>query len=67
MIRDFNVDGIIFERITFCDTWGFEGYLFHDEFKNCNKPLLMLEREYNQSGLGQLQTRVQAFLEMMGR
>lgn len=67
MIREFNVDGVILERVTFCDTWGFEGYLFHDDLKSLNVPLLMVEREYNQTGLGQLQTRVQAFLETMGK
>jgi len=30
-------------------------------------PVLRLEREYRQSGEGQLRTRVQAFIESMGK
>jgi bzd-type benzoyl-CoA reductase N subunit len=67
MVRDFNVDGVILERLQFCDTWGFEGYSLYNDFKTTNIPLLILEREYNQIGVGQLRTRVQAFLETMGR
>ncbi len=67
MVRDFNVDGVILERITFCDPWGFEGYLFHNDLKRHEIPYLMVEREYNQKGMGQLKTRVQAFLETLGR
>ncbi len=65
MIRDFQVDGVILERITFCDTWAFEGYSLEHDFKDRKIPLLVLEREYNHLGEGQLRTRVQAFLESM--
>jgi bzd-type benzoyl-CoA reductase N subunit len=67
MVRDFDVHGVILERLTFCDPWGYEGYLFHDDLKRRGIPFLMVEREYNQRGMGQLRTRVQAFLETMGR
>ena len=67
MIKDFNVDGVIFERLTFCETWGFEQYSLTNDFKELNVPLLCMDREYTLSGIGQLRTRVQAFLEMMGR
>jgi len=67
MIEDFNVDGVILERLMFCDTWGFEQFRLHNDFKEWGVPLLMLDREYTTGGQGQLRTRVQAFLETLGR
>lgn len=67
MIDDFAVDGVILERLMFCDSWGWEQYRFERTFKEWGVPLLMLDREYTLGGQGQLRTRVQAFLERMGR
>lgn len=66
MITDFNVDGAIFERLTFCEIWGFEQLNLTNDFKDWKVPLLCMDREYILSGVGQLKTRVQAFLETMG-
>jgi len=67
MIEDFAVDAVILERLMFCDSWGWEQYRLHHTFKEWGVPLLMLDREYTLGGQGQLRTRVQAFLETMGR
>ena len=58
MVRDFNVDGVVLERMTFCDLWGFEQFSIFNDFKEWGIPLLMLD---------QLRTRIQEFLETMGR
>jgi benzoyl-CoA reductase/2-hydroxyglutaryl-CoA dehydratase subunit BcrC/BadD/HgdB len=65
MIDDFNVDGAVLARLTFCETWAFEQYSLVHDFKEWDVPLLSIDREYTLSGLGQLRTRVQAFLETM--
>ncbi len=67
LIRDFKVDGVILERMAFCEVWGMEQYLLVNDFKEWDIPLLVLDREYTMSGIGQLRTRVQAFLETIGR
>lgn len=67
MIRNFRVDGVIFQRLSFCETWGFEQYSLTNDFKEFDIPLLCLDREYVLGGAGQLKTRVQAFLETVGR
>lgn len=67
MIRDFDVDGAIFERLMFCEVWGFEQFSLTNDFKQWDIPLLCMDREYILSGVGQIRTRVQAFLETMGR
>jgi benzoyl-CoA reductase/2-hydroxyglutaryl-CoA dehydratase subunit BcrC/BadD/HgdB len=63
MIRDFQVDGVILERLAFCDLWGFEQFTIQNDFQEWGIPLMMLDREYTLGGIGQLRTRVQAFLE----
>ncbi len=63
MIREFKVDGVIGERIVFCDYWAGEHFLLSKQFKSDDVPFLKLDREYLLGGVGQLKTRVQAFLE----
>ncbi len=67
MVREFKVDGIIGERLIFCDLWAVEHYMLAKEFKAEGVPYLMLDREYLLAGVGQLRTRVQAFLETIRR
>jgi len=66
MIRDFKVDGVILERLAFCETWGFEQFSLVNDFREWNVPLLCMDREYTLGGIGQLRTRTQAFLETLG-
>lgn len=57
-------DGVIFERIIFCDPWGAELHnLMHRIEKERRIPFLSLTREYGIVPTGQVRTRVQAFLE----
>ncbi len=63
----YRVDGIILEFIKFCDTWGVESASLVPALREAGYRVLSLEREYSGTGLGQLQTRVQAFLESMGK
>jgi bzd-type benzoyl-CoA reductase N subunit len=67
MCREFNCDGVIGERLIFCDSWLVEHYMLGQDLKAAGIPMLKLDREYLTSSIGQLRTRVQAFLETMGR
>lgn len=60
-------DGIVLETMKFCDTWGVESPSLVQALRQAGIPVLRLEREYAPSGEGQLRTRVQAFLESMGK
>jgi benzoyl-CoA reductase subunit C len=66
MIKEFNVDGVIFERIKFCALWWPDIFLLKRKLKEENIPFLELEREYVLSGAGAIKTRVQTFLEILG-
>ena len=65
MIKEFHIDGVIFENLKFCDFWTGERYMTQKRFKELGVPILDLEREYVTSGIGQMKTRVQAFLEVL--
>jgi benzoyl-CoA reductase/2-hydroxyglutaryl-CoA dehydratase subunit BcrC/BadD/HgdB len=67
MCREFNCNGIIGERLMFCDLWLVEHYMLDQDLRADGIPFLKLDREYLTSAIGQLRTRVQAFLETMGR
>jgi benzoyl-CoA reductase subunit C len=65
MIKEFRVDGVIGERLLFCDQWVVEHYMTTQDLKQDGTPFMALDREYILSGKGQLRTRVQAFLETL--
>ena len=63
LAEEFRVDGIIGERLIFCDQWVVEHYMNDADLKEAGIPFLLIDREYVMGGKGQLRTRVQAFLE----
>jgi benzoyl-CoA reductase subunit C len=65
MVNDFDVDGVVFQRIRYCDIWGGQLLYLEEELRKSNIPMLSLEREYALGAVGQLKTRVQAFLERL--
>jgi len=67
MVEEFKVDGVIYERMRYCDLWGGQILHLRQELKAAGIPLLELEREYILGSTGQLKTRAQAFLERIER
>lgn len=65
IIEDWNIDGVVGERIIFCQPWGAERVMTNLELEDRGTPVLWLDREYLLGGIGQMKTRVQAFLESM--
>lgn len=66
-IAECRVDGVVCERLKFCDLWGGEVSMLRQSFRDeLRVPLLVLERDYLAAGMGQLRTRAQAFLETLG-
>jgi len=65
LIKEFNVDGVILQRMKFCALWWGEIFIIRKRLKELNIPFLDLEREYMISGVGAMKTRVQAFMEVL--
>jgi benzoyl-CoA reductase/2-hydroxyglutaryl-CoA dehydratase subunit BcrC/BadD/HgdB len=66
-VREYRVDGVVLEILKFCDLWGVDSVPLVSALRKEGLPVLKLEREYRLVGEGQLRTRVQAFLESMGK
>jgi bcr-type benzoyl-CoA reductase subunit C len=64
-IKDFHVDGVISQIVRYCVPYSHDLPLLIKKLKKIDVPLLALDVEYGTSGSGQIQTRVQAFLEML--
>lgn len=65
LAKEYGADGIIYEQIKFCDPWAYEkalgSVMLRDDF---GFPVLAVDRPYNiRTSLGQMRTRVQAFVE----
>jgi benzoyl-CoA reductase subunit C len=65
-IKDWQVNGAIFYIVRYCDTCELEGPDLRQYLNDLKIPVLMIEDDYSTSTIGQLRTRVQAFLEMIG-
>ncbi len=66
-VKQYRLEGVICERLKFCDLWGGEAFILKNELKKIGLPMLYLERELYAGSEGQLKTRVQAFMERIGK
>ena len=66
-VSEYDVDGVVIEFLKFCDTWGIEAGMLVSALRDAGIPVISLEREYRLTGEGQLRTRIQAFIESMGK
>ena len=64
-IKEYKVDGVIYETVKFCDLWGYEVLINFKRLQEAGIPAARIEREYKISGEGQFATRVQAFSESL--
>ena len=65
LAREYGADGVIYEQVKFCDPWAYERMLGSSMLQHdFGFPVLSVDRPYNvSSSVGQMRTRVQAFVE----
>jgi len=65
LAKEYKADGIIYEQVKFCDPWAYERMLGSTMLReDYGYPVLSVDRPYNiSSSVGQMRTRVQAFVE----
>jgi bcr-type benzoyl-CoA reductase subunit C len=63
--KEFKVNGAILYVYKYCDPFGFEVPARKAYYQSISVPLLHLEDVYSAGTMGQLRTRIQAFLEMI--
>ena len=64
-VKGWKADAAIFYIVRYCDTCELEGPDLKEYLNGMKLPVLMIEDDYSTSTIGQLRTRVQAFLEMI--
>ena len=64
-IKRANIEGVLLQRINNCDLHGCDNMLFSHELKELEIPVLNIDREFYQADTTRLQTRIEAFLEMI--
>jgi benzoyl-CoA reductase/2-hydroxyglutaryl-CoA dehydratase subunit BcrC/BadD/HgdB len=49
----------------YCETYDAESYFFNQKMSERNIPMLILESGYGEAGVGQMKTRIDAFIELV--
>jgi len=65
LAREYQVKGMILYVVRYCDTFELDAPGVRDYFQEAGFPVLHIEDDYSVTTIGQLRTRVQAFLEMI--
>ena len=65
MAKEVNADGIIDYALNFCTPYQMEAFSVDKAAKDAGVPLLKIDTDYSAEDMGQLSTRVEAFLEMI--
>ncbi len=65
LAHEYHADGVVYEQVKFCDPWAYERMLGSSMLQlDYGFPVLSVDRPYNvSSSVGQMRTRVQAFVE----
>lgn len=63
MYKEREADGIIYYSLSFCHTYNVESKKVIDRLQAENIPVLRIESDYSMEDMGQIKTRVEAFLE----
>ena len=65
MAREYGADGVVHYALQFCGPYTIEVHKVEQALQDRGIPLLRLETDYSMEDAAQLETRVQAFLEML--
>jgi benzoyl-CoA reductase/2-hydroxyglutaryl-CoA dehydratase subunit BcrC/BadD/HgdB len=63
MYTKYKADGVILYGIQFCTPYAVEAIGIEKELENSGIPAIRIETDYSQEDVGQLKTRIQAFIE----
>lgn len=65
MAEKYNAHGVLIYGINFCQPYAIESIPLEKELEEKNIPSLRIETDYSQEDMGQLQTRIEAFTEII--
>jgi benzoyl-CoA reductase/2-hydroxyglutaryl-CoA dehydratase subunit BcrC/BadD/HgdB len=65
LAEDYGVDGVIYVYLKFCACYGVSKLEFIERLQSRGVPVLEISSDYSVSDIGQLKTRVEAFVEVL--
>jgi len=65
LAKDYRIDGVITQMIRYCTPYTRDQVLLKERLEREGIPVLSLDVEYGQGGIGPIKTRVQAFFEIL--
>lgn len=66
-VKEYHADGVVYYSLQFCHTYGIEYRAAEKALQQAGVPVIRIESDYSDEDAGQLQTRIQAFLEMINK
>lgn len=66
LAKEFKADGVVYYNLQFCQPYSIEYRKVEKALQEAGIPVIKIESDFSDEDMGQLQTRVQAFLEMIG-
>lgn len=67
LAKEFKADGVVYYNLQFCQPYSIEYRKVEKALQEAGIPVIKIESDFSDEDMGQLQTRVQAFLEMIGK
>ena len=64
-VKEYRVDGIIYQTLKFCDNHLYDYPVYQEFFRKMDVPMLQIENDFVGGNLGQIKTRIEAFIEML--
>jgi benzoyl-CoA reductase/2-hydroxyglutaryl-CoA dehydratase subunit BcrC/BadD/HgdB len=65
MVKQYKADGVIHYALQFCSPYTIEAFSIEKNLTGKGIPTMRIETDYSQEDVGQLRTRVEAFLELL--
>jgi predicted CoA-substrate-specific enzyme activase len=65
LAREYRVDGVIYSYLKFCPCYGLTKNVFLRRFQSLGIPALELASDYSHGDIGQIRTRIEAFVEVL--
>jgi benzoyl-CoA reductase/2-hydroxyglutaryl-CoA dehydratase subunit BcrC/BadD/HgdB len=65
LIKEFDVDGVLWYQLICCELYDEESYLFEKALGERGIPMVVVESDYHNLDVGPVRTRLEAFVEIM--
>ncbi|ADG81726.1 2-hydroxyglutaryl-CoA dehydratase D-component [Thermincola potens JR] len=67
LVKEYNADGVVYYNLAFCQPYSIEYRKVEKALQEAGIPVIKIESDFSEEDTGQLQTRIEAFLEMLDK